>query len=52
MGPNESEKRFVQATAILEQLLKYTSQLAAFENDRGGGCQRAFKGMHPEDRRP
>ena len=35
MGPNSSEERFEQATAILEQLLKYTSQIAAFENDRG-----------------
>jgi hypothetical protein len=34
MVPNAPEERIEQATAILEQLLKYTSQLAAFENDR------------------
>ena len=34
MEPKVSEKRCEQATAILEQLLKYTSQIAAFENDR------------------
>ena len=34
MGLNASQERCEQAAAILEQLLKYTRQLAAYENDR------------------
>ncbi len=34
MGPKASEDRCDQATTILEQLLKYTRQLATFESDR------------------